>query len=126
MQPDIIVECNSLSARDLLLEKISLFTDSTNLQLLRHRYSTDSLRINLSLATSKAEDASQNVFYNGNSFKLSQSGLKIIHRHQGTAYHTLMALLLDTVLLSNHLSTRNVTPIDTTCFKDNILDFYDF
>ena len=127
MQPDIIVECNSFRARDLLLEKISLFTDSTNLQLLRHRYSTDSLRVNLSLATSKAEDAGQNVFYNGNSFKLSQSGLKVIHRHKGTAYHTPDGIVIGYgPTIQSLISTRNVTPMDTTCFKDIILDFYDF
>ena len=85
MQPDIIVECNSLRARDLLLEKILLFTDSSKLQLLRHRYSTNSLRVNLSLATSKADDAEKNVFFNRTCYPLAQSGLKVIHRHQGTA-----------------------------------------
>ena len=126
MQPDIIVECNSLSSRDLLLQKISLFTDSSNLQLLRHRYSTDSLRVNLSLVTSKAVDADKNIFLNGTPYNLSQSGLKVIHRHQGTAYHIPEGIVIAYgPAIQAKISAYNSKPIDTTDFKQIILDFYE-
>ena len=126
MQPDIIVDCKSFRARDLLLKKILLFTDSTNHQLLRHRYSTDSLRVNLSLATSKAYDAGKKVFYNGNPFPLSKSGLKVISRHPGTAYHTAEGIVVAYgSTIQTLISSRNLDTMDTTLFKDIILDFYE-
>ena len=124
MQPDIIVECNSLEARDLLLQQILLFTDSSKLQLLKHRYSSDSLRVNLSLATSKADDAEKNVFFNRTCYPLAQSGLKVIHRHQGTAYHIPEGIVIGYgTTIQRYLSAYDSTPIDTTHFKQIILDF---
>ena len=122
MQPDIIVECNSLQARDLPPTNFT-FTDSSKVQLLKHRYSTDSLRVNLSLATLRQTMLKKCIF-NRTSYPLAQSGLKVIHRHQGTAYHIPEGIVIGYgTTIQRHLSAHNSTPIDTT-HLNKLFDFY--
>lgn len=125
MQPDIIVECSSFSARDDLLTSIQSLTDSCLNPIIRNRYSNQSLRLNLSLITSSAEDAKDTLIYNSSAFHPSSFGLRLITRHPGTAYHIPEGISL---AYGSHLcdimKVFGTSKIQTVDFKDVILQYY--
>lgn len=125
MQPDVIIECASVSARDDLLRSIRLLTDSSFNPIIIHRYSNESLRVNLSLTTSTSDDAKDILFYNNTPFHPSLFGLSLISRHPGTAYHIPEGISLAYgTRLCSILNSFGTSTISTTDFKDVILAYY--
>ena len=122
MQPEICFHCRNSNSLDNLRASLSSVTDSDGSLVFVERYGSTGNTISFSLGKSRILASEQCVHVNGALYKISDLGIKIITRDQGTGYHIPEGILLAWGMNSSQLFSDSI--VDTTEIFSKIMSFY--
>ena len=94
MYPDLIIDSNSLSAKNSLICSLEQLVDSNDVPLIIRRYPNSTLTSNFSYNSSSTTNLKHSVFYKSSCLLPSQLCLEFFNRETGTGYHIPQGILL--------------------------------
>lgn len=94
MQPDVSFKFENASSLKEFKELFPLLRDPDGRQILVQPYSEQGLTLNLSIRSSKSVIESGYLRFRERAIQISDLGLSVVHRDQGTGYHQPNGMLL--------------------------------
>lgn len=94
MQPDIAFEFDAAEHLENFREKLNAITDSDGKKILIQRYDSVGTTLNIAAQSSESLAKNRSVKYLDKTFTVTDFGLELINRDQGTAYHQPEGILI--------------------------------
>ena len=124
MQPDICISCASKDDLINMQKEIQTIVDIKGKQFIYERYNATGLRVNFFLSQNENLLAKNEFLHNGKLCKLSDMGLKLIDRDQGTGYHSPEGVFLATNNIFKLSGEQKDLPLDICKIKKMIKNFF--
>ena len=127
MQPDICIKCSNKEALNSLRHHIKKIKDIKDNNILIERYDPIDLNLNISIIMTGNINEDQKIKVDGLEKKLEETGLRIVNRDPGTAYHCPEGSLFTygDKMFNAVFKNLNNPVIDTTKIAPIILKYFD-